>query len=120
MKDNSEGRADTHGTREDSGTDEPPKRGVRGWLTDLFTGDSDELSELTEGLRDAAGRGLGRVHERAARRGDGFCSARKGVGHALVRLRGSVVALRLRTALEGGGVVAEVRPDGGEGTKAGE
>ena len=58
MKDNSEGRADTHGTREDSGTDEPPKRGVRGWLTDLFTGDSDELSELTEGLRDAAGRGL--------------------------------------------------------------
>lgn len=43
---------------EDSGPDEPAKRGVRGWFTDLFSGDSDELAELTDTLRDAAQRRL--------------------------------------------------------------
>ena len=58
MNDNTEGRSATNGGHEDSATDEPSKRGVREWLADLFAGDADELSELMEGLRDAAGRGL--------------------------------------------------------------
>lgn len=58
MNDNSQGRGASGAQREDSAPEEPAKRGVREWLSDLFTRDSDELSELMDGLRHAAGRRL--------------------------------------------------------------
>lgn len=45
-------------TRADDALDEPSRRGVREWLSDLFTTESDELGELTEALKDAASRQL--------------------------------------------------------------
>ena len=63
MNDNTESRGAGKLQREDSAleesaNEEPAKRGVREWLSDLFSGDSDELGELMECLRDAAGRRL--------------------------------------------------------------
>jgi magnesium and cobalt transporter len=54
MGDNSE-RSVENG-REDSGRNDGQRRGVREWLSDLFSDEPEDLPELMEVLRDAAGR----------------------------------------------------------------
>lgn len=42
--------------REDSGQNDAPRRGVREWLTDLFSDEPEDLPELMDILREAANR----------------------------------------------------------------
>ena len=53
MTDNSE-RSD--GSRDDSGKQDGPLQGMKGWLADLFSGEPEDIPELLQILQDAADR----------------------------------------------------------------